>query len=220
MNNLPKCQDLFTLNDFFRHFLQDYDHPFNIIPSIQEIVREMLSNGLDGFGEYKEGVFIGEGVHIADSALIEAPAIIGAYTKIRHGAYLRGSVVIGEGCVIGNSTEIKNSIIMDRVQAPHYNYIGDSILGNGVHLGAGAICSNLRSDKANVRIRVDNDTVDTGMRKLGAILGDNVEVGCGSILCPGVIIGKSTVVYPLTLARGVYPANSIVKQSGEIVERQ
>ena len=219
MNNLPKCQDIFTLNNFFRHFFKDCDHPFRAISGIKCVLDKLISEVVDGFSEYKPGVLIGEGVEIAASAEIEPPAIIGAYTSVRHCAYLRGYVVIGEGCVIGNSSEIKNSIIMNRVQAPHYNYIGDSILGNGVHLGAGAICSNLRSDKTNVKIRIGEQSIDTGMRKLGAIIGDNVEVGCGSVLCPGVIIGKSTSVYPLTLARGVYPSNSIVKHNGKIVPR-
>ena len=208
------------MNIFFRKvFFNDVIYPWEVISHLKRIIERLVETRRDEYERYSDGILIGKNTHISRSAIIEAPAIIGNDCEIRHGAYLRGSVAIGDGCVIGNSSEIKNSIMMDGSQAPHFNYIGDSILGAGAHLGAGAICSNLRSDKKSAIIKTSSCIIDTKMRKLGAILGDNVEIGCGAVLCPGVIIGKRTAVYPLTLARGIYPADSIVKQSGDIVVR-
>ena len=153
------------------------------------------------------------------SPVIIPPAIIGRGTVLRTGAFIRGPVIIGEGCVIGNSTEVKHSILLDNVQIPHYNYVGDSVLGNHAHLGAGAICSNLKSDKSNVVIHAETD-IDTRQKKLGAIIADNVEIGCGCVLNPGTIIGKRTVIYPLTSVRGVYPADTIVKSSELSIKRE
>ena len=220
MSNDFKCQSLFSLNDtFIKGILEKYERPWEIIPHIKDTICTILDKGIDGYTLISDGVLVGKNVVISPTAHIDAPCIIRDGTEVRHGAFIRGSVIIGKRCVIGNSSEIKNSIIMDSVQLPHYNYVGDSILGEGAHLGAGVICSNLRSDKQNVKIHSDGGLIDTGLRKLGAILGDNVEVGCGAVLCPGTVIGKNTSVYPITMARGSYPADSIIKSDGTVIQR-
>jgi len=220
MNNRLECKSLFAFRrDLFQNIFEDVIYPWEVIPKIKEIIDKILSVGLDGYSLLSGKVLVGQNVKIADTARIEGPAIIGDGCEIRHGAYIRGSVILGDGCVIGNSSEVKNSILMDGAQAPHFNYIGDSILGHGAHLGAGAICSNLRSDKKPVKIALDESYITTGMRKLGAILGDGAEIGCGAVLCPGTVIGKNTTVYPLTLVRGVYPGNCIVKGNGQSVNK-
>ena len=145
--------------------------------------------------------------------------MLGHNCTIRHGAYIRGNVILTDGCTVGNSSEIKNSILLDRAQAPHFNYVGDSILGVGAHLGAGAICSNLRSDKNSVTIKTADEAIETGRRKLGAILGDGVEIGCGAVLCPGTVVGKNTTVYPLTTLRGYYPDGCIVKSTYTVIKK-
>ena len=153
---------------------------------------------------------------VAKSALICGPCIIGKGTEVRHCAYIRGSVIVGDGCVIGNSTEVKNAIIFDNCQCPHYNYVGDSVLGNHSHLGAGSICSNLKSDGKSVVIHAEED-IETGLRKVGGMLGDGADIGCGCVLNPGTVVGKGTSVYPLTALRGVIPGGCIVKQMNDIV---
>ena len=214
MINNVLCQSLFTLDSFlFRSIFNRVTHPWEVLSTLHTIIERLVQDGIQGYHLFSEGVLIGDNVRIADTVRIEGPTIISDGCELRHGAYIRGSVILGKGCVIGNSTEIKNSILMDGAQAPHFNYVGDSILGKGAHLGAGAICSNLRSDKKHVVIKGNNFSLDTGLRKLGAILGDGVEVGCGAVLCPGTVIGKNTTVYPLTMARGVYPENCIIKQN-------
>lgn len=221
MSNSVKCKSLFSFNsDLFKWLLSLYEYPWEILPHLKGAIEALIRNGIDGYSLYSDGILIGSGIHIDKSAHIDAPCIIGEGTEIRHGAYLRGSVIIGRGCVIGNSSEVKNSIIMDGAQVPHYNYVGDSVLGERAHLGAGAICSNLRSDKREVTVRCGLERIETGLRKLGAIIGDNAEIGCGTVLCPGTVIGMGTSVYPLTLARGYYPADSIVKQDGTVIERR
>ena len=190
-----------------------------MLPKIKGYIQKLIDEKLEGFTEIKENVFVGENVKISTTATIEGPAIIGEGTEIRPGAYIRGNVITGKNCTIGNSTEIKSSILLDKVQVPHYNYVGDSVLGNHAHMGAGAVCSNLKADGKNVVIHADED-YETGLRKVGGILGDNADVGCGCVLNPGTIIGKNTSVYPLISLRGVYPENSIVKQADNIVERK
>ncbi|MBQ7969157.1 MAG: UDP-N-acetylglucosamine pyrophosphorylase [Clostridia bacterium] len=178
----------------------------------------LVENGIEGFTLYQEGVLVGEGVKIHKSAVIEPPAVIGAGTEIRPGAYIRGNVIVGEKCVIGNSSELKNCVLLDRVQVPHYNYVGDSVLGNYSHMGAGSICSNLKADGKNIVIHGETE-IETGLRKIGGILGDHADVGCSCVLNPGTVIGKNTTVYPLTSVRGVIPADSIVKSMNNIVKR-
>ena len=221
MNNLPKCQELFTFDSiFFKNIFSAFEYPWEIIPHIRSIIERIIEEGVEGYELLDKGILVGKNVTISDSAHIDSPAIIGDNCEIRHSALLRGCVILGAGCTVGNSSEIKSSILMPGAQAPHFNYVGNSILGRKAHLGAGAICSNLRSDGKAVSIHSGDSAVNTGLRKLGAILGDGVEIGCGSVLCPGTIIGKNTTVYPLTLTRGVYPASSIVKDTYTVTQKQ
>ncbi len=220
MYNRLKCQSLFTYSDFLLKGIFDaVSFPWEILPMIKSVIEAAIDSGLKGFTLLKSGVLVGKDVKIADTAAINGPTIISDGCELRHGAYIRGSVILGKGCVVGNSSEIKNSILLDGTQAPHFNYIGDSILGKGTHLGAGAICSNLRSDKERVVIKGDNFSIDTGLRKLGAILGDGAEIGCGAVLCPGTVVGKNSMVYPLTMAHGIYPESSIIK-NGIVVSKE
>lgn len=193
-------------------------YPWELLPRIKEIIKKALETGLPGYHLLKEGVLVGENVSIAETATIIAPAIIGANTEIRPGAYLRGNVIVGESCVLGNSSEFKNCILLYHAQAPHYNYVGDSILGNYAHMGAGSICSNLKSDGKNIVVHGDKD-YDTGLRKIGGILADHADIGCGSVLNPGTVIGKNTQVYPLSMVRGVVAENSIYKAKDNIVDK-
>ena len=213
INDLFDCKTTYLENMFKSHV-----HPWEMLPKINSLIEELINNGIDGYKEITSGILVGKDVKIASSAVIEPPAIIGTGSEIRHCAYIRGNVITGERCVIGNSSELKNSILLNNVQVPHYNYVGDSILGNFSHMGAGAICSNLKSDKKTVTIHAEAD-FKTNLRKIGAILGDGVEVGCGCVLNPGTVIGKNTTVYPLTSVRGVIPENCIVKDVDEIVEK-
>ncbi|MFO1476052.1 MAG: UDP-N-acetylglucosamine diphosphorylase [Verrucomicrobiota bacterium] len=161
-------------------------------------------------------VFIGEGTVVEDGAMIKGPAIIGCNCEIRHNAYIRDNVIIGDGCVIGNSTELKNALLFNKAVAPHFNYIGDSILGHKAHIGAGVILSNFKSLPGNITVDLEGKPFDTGLRKFGALLGDGAEVGCNSVLNPGSIIGRGSVIYPGTNWRGILPANNIVKNRGNL----
>lgn len=203
--------------DYMQSLFSDTKYPWEALDRIGEYIASIYDDLIThGYSEIKPGVLAGEGTVIAGSALIEAPAIIGPNSEIRHCAFIRGNVITGEGCIIGNSTEVKNSVIFDNVQIPHFNYVGDSILGNKSHLGAGAVCSNVRQDKSNITVKAE-PPITTDRRKFGAIICDNVEIGCGSVINPGSIIGPSSRVYPLASVRGVIDANCIVKSSDEIV---
>ena len=212
MNDVQiKTSELFDCNiEFLKDFFDDHEYPWSMIPDIGRLLEDILYNGLEGYSLLKEGILVGKNVKISPMSEICAPAVIGHGTEVRIGAYIRGNVIVGENCVIGNSCEIKNSILLNGVQVPHYNYVGDSVLGNKSHLGAGAICSNLKNDKSNVVVRGETD-FPTGLRKLGAILGDGVNVGSGCVLNPGTVIGKSTSVYPLQALRGIIPSCKIIK---------
>lgn len=196
--------------------LFERQYPWEILKELPAYLEELIGRGIDGYTASAKGILMGRGVTVAPTAVILPPAVIGSGTEIRPGAYLRGSVIIGENCVVGNSTEIKNSVLLPGVQAPHYNYVGDSILGVGAHLGAGAVCSNLKSDKTDVVIHAEKD-YPTGLRKFGALIGDHAEIGCGCVLNPGTVVGKNTSVYPLVSLRGCYSENSIVKSAAETV---
>ena len=185
-------------------------YPWETLSEMKKLIGKLFDDPPEGYHLIRGGVLAAEGVRIDESAHVAGPAIIGRNTEIRPSAYLRGNVIVGEGCVIGNSTELKNCILLDGVAVPHYNYVGDSILGAGSHLGAGTVCSNLKSDKELVVIRGERN-YETKLRKVGAFLGDGADVGCSSVLNPGTVIGKNTRVYPLTALRGVYPEESIVK---------
>lgn len=219
MNKTVEIKDLFNCKTPYLEKLFDtYKYPWEILPHIKEYIYNLIQNGIDGFEKISDGVYVGKGVKIYPDVVIEAPAIIGENTEIRPGAFIRGAVITGANCVIGNSSELKNCMLLENVQVPHYNYVGDSVLGNGAHLGAGAICSNLKSDKKPVVIHGDKD-YKTGLRKIGAILADGADVGCGCVLNPGTVIGKNTSVYPLNALRGVFPAGCIVKSQTDIVKR-
>ncbi len=219
MNKKVKTEDLYSCETaYLKELFAESEYPWEILPKIKGLVKKLLENGLHGFSELSPGVLAGEGVSIAPTATIIPPAIIGAGTEIRPGAYLRGNVVIGEKCVIGNSTEMKNCLLLDGVQVPHYNYVGDSVLGNKAHMGAGTVCSNLKADGKDVVVHGDEE-YETGLRKVGAFLGDHADVGCNCVLNPGTVVGKGTTVYPLTALRGVIPEGSIVKALDNIVEK-
>ena len=174
-----------------------------------------LRNTCEGRAFIGEKVFIGEGTVVEDGVMIKGPAIIGKNCRLRHNAYLRENVIIGDGCVVGNSSELKNALLFNGAQVPHFNYIGDSILGHKAHLGAGVICSNLKSLPGNVTIMVDGKPLDTGLRKFGALIGDGAEVGCNSVLNPGSILGRGAIIYPGVNWRGFLPANNIAKNKAE-----
>lgn len=202
-------------------YLRQFTYPWEALAGIGELVRE-LGQTLDmaRFEQVAEDVWVAKSASVAGSACLNGPLIIDEEAEIRHCAFIRGSAVIGKGSVVGNSTEIKNDIIFDCVQVPHYNYIGDSILGYRSHMGAGSITSNVKSDKTLVKVKDLNGTgeiIETGLKKFGAMLGDYVEVGCNSVLNPGTVIGPHTNVYPLSRVRGVIPANSIYKDENHIV---
>lgn len=220
MNRQVKTKELFDCKTgYLENLLEIFEYPWEILPNIKQYIFELIKNGLCGFTEFSDGVFIGENVKIYPTATVEGPAIIGENTEVRPGAFIRGAVITGSNCVIGNSSELKNCILMENVQVPHYNYVGDSILGNFTHLGAGSICSNLKADGKAVVIRSDRD-YETGLRKVGAFLADGADVGSGCVLNPGTIIGKNTSVYPLNALRGVFPPDCIVKSQGNIVKRE
>ena len=220
MNKLVKTADLYDCQvPYLKDLFDSCEYPWEMLPKIKEWILSLIENGLEDFTELKPGVWVGKDVKIADYVTIEAPAIIGHGTEIRPGAYIRGSVITGENCVLGNSSEFKNCILLDKVQVPHYNYVGDSVLGNKAHMGAGTICSNLKSDGKPVVIHGDEDYV-TGLRKIGGILADGADAGCGCVINPGTVIGKGTTIYPLTSLRGVYPADCIVKATNTVVERK
>ncbi|MBE6983168.1 MAG: UDP-N-acetylglucosamine pyrophosphorylase [Ruminococcaceae bacterium] len=199
-------------------YLEQVIYPWEALGGIQE---QILALGRGLWEDYKEilpQVWVHKTAKIAPTAYLGAPCIIGANTEVRHGAFIRGSALVGEGCVVGNSVELKNVILFDGVQVPHYNYVGDSILGYKAHMGAGSVTSNVKSDKSLVVIHTE-PAIPTGIKKVGAMLGDFVEVGCNSVLNPGTVIGRNSNVYPLSSVRGVIPANSIYKTGGVVVAK-
>ena len=220
MNKCVKTSELYDCHvPYLKELFDSCEYPWEMLPKIKDWIARLIASGLPDFTELKPGVWVGKNVKIAEHVTIEAPAIIGHGTEIRPGAYLRGNVITGENCVLGNSSELKNSILLDKVQIPHYNYVGDSVLGNKAHMGAGSICSNLKSDEKAVIVHGDVEYT-TGLRKIGGLLADGADIGCGCVINPGTVIGKNTSVYPLTALRGVYPAQCIVKTQNTIVERK
>ena len=220
MNKKVKTAELYDCHvPYLKDLFEKSEYPWQMLSEIKELAQKLAADMPDGFTEIKPGIIIGKDVKIASTATIEAPAVIGHGTEIRPGAFIRGSVITGSDCVIGNSTELKNCILLDKVQVPHYNYVGDSILGNHSHMGAGAICSNLKADGTNIVVHGEKD-ICTGLRKIGGILADEANIGCGCVINPGTVIGKNTSVYPLTSLRGVIPEESIVKSQNEIVKRK
>lgn len=220
MNKCVEIAALYTCTTpYLKPLFAAYTFPWELLPHIGEWIAGLLRDGIEGFTERRPGILVGEGVTVASTAELEAPAIIGPGTVIRPGAYLRGNVITGRGCVLGNSSELKNCILLDGVQVPHYNYVGDSVLGNGAHMGAGSICSNLKADKQAVVVHGERD-YETGLRKVGGFLADGADIGCGCVINPGTVVGKDTAVYPLTSLRGVYPSGTIVKGSRGIIKRR
>ncbi len=198
-----------------------FTYPWEALPEIGNYILQLgKALSLKEYDKIGEDVWIARSAEVAPTAFIHGPSIIGKNAEIRHGAFIRGNAIVGEGAVVGNSTELKNSVLFNRVQVPHYNYVGDSILGYKSHMGAGAITSNVKSDKTLVTVRYQGEKVETGLKKVGALLGDNVEIGCNTVMNPGTVIGRGTHVYPLSMVRGFIPANSIYKKQGEITEIQ
>lgn len=220
MNECKIC-NLYNLEQTIaKEFLEKFTYPWEALPHIKDFIIE-LGNSLNAneYTKIAENIWISKSAKVAPTAYIEGPTIIGKNTEIRHCAFIRGNALVGDNCVVGNSTELKNVILFNNVQVPHYNYVGDSILGYGSHMGAGSITSNVKSDKKLVIVKNRNKQIETNLKKFGAMIGDNVEVGCGSILNPGSIIGKNSNIYPLSCVRGVITENSIYKKQGEIVNK-
>lgn len=216
-----KTYELFDLSHTIAApYLAKTEYPFEVLGDISDII-VALGKTLDEneFEKRGDNIWISKTAKVAPTAYIAGPCIIGADTEIRHCAFIRGSALIGEGCVVGNSTELKNVILFDSVQVPHYNYVGDSVLGYKSHMGAGSITSNVKSDKSLVVMKAGDERLETGRKKFGAMLGDFVEIGCSSVLNPGTVIGKNVSVYPLSSVRGTVPENSIYKNQNEIVTR-
>lgn len=194
-------------------------YPWEVIPKISEFIIEFGETlSPEQYDKLGENIWISKSANIANSANINGPTIICEGAEIRHCAFIRGNAIIGKNAVVGNSTELKNVILFDNVQVPHYNYVGDSVLGYKAHMGAGSITSNVKSDKTLVTIKHE-PKIETGLKKFGAILGDYVEIGCNSVLNPGTIVGKNSNIYPLSMVRGLIPQNSIYKNQGEVVEK-
>ncbi len=219
---LPHTNELLDINyTIAKPLFEVVENPIEVLPKIKDFIYsigETLSK--DEYNEPQQGIFVAKDATVSPLATLIGPAIIGHNAEIRPGAFIRGSVIVGNGAVIGNSTEIKNSIIFDGVQLPHYNYVGDSILGHLAHLGAGAIISNFKLDHGNIKVRSGGDFYETGLRKFGAVIGDEAEVGCNSVVFPGTIIGKRTLIYPLTPVRGVVPERSILRTDGTLTLRE
>lgn len=219
---------MYTIHDLYdlthtkaADYLRRFSYPWEALKGIkEEIIR--LGESLDTaeYTEVSPQVWVHVTAAVAPTAFLGAPCIIGAKTEVRHCAFIRGSALVGEGCVVGNSVELKNVILFDGVQVPHYNYVGDSILGYKGHMGAGSITSNVKSDKTLVTVRQGGESMETGLKKMGAMLGDLVEVGCNSVLNPGTVIGRGSNIYPLSNVRGVVPAHSIWKTGGVVVSKR
>ncbi|MDD6812436.1 MAG: UDP-N-acetylglucosamine pyrophosphorylase [Lachnospiraceae bacterium] len=214
--------ELYTLEETIaRDIFDDVIYPWEVLPKISDFIIR-LGNKLpeEKYEKRGENVWVAKSAKVYPTAYINGPAIIDEEAEIRHCAFIRGNAIVGKGAVVGNSTELKNVILFNKVQVPHYNYVGDSILGYKAHMGAGSITSNVKSDKTLVVVRAGKESYETGLKKFGAMLGDQVEVGCNSVLNPGTIIGKSSNVYPTSMVRGFIPSNSIYKKQGEIADKE
>jgi len=201
-------------------YLAQFEYPWQALKGIQNMILELGSRLGEEYTEVAPTVWVHKTATVAPTAYLGAPCIIGAGTEVRHCAFIRGSALVGENCVVGNSVELKNVILFDCVQVPHYNYVGDSILGYKAHMGAGSVTSNVKSDKTLVVVKNGEETMETGLKKFGAMLGDRVEVGCNSVLNPGTVIGRDSNVYPTSCVRGMVEENSIWKNSGIVVKKE
>lgn len=217
-----KISNLYNLEETIAGKLfEDVQYPWEVLPKISSFIIE-LGNTLSSEEYEKKGenVWIAKSAKVAPTAFINGPAIIGKEAEVRHCAFIRGNAIVGEGAVVGNSTELKNVVLFNKVQVPHYNYVGDSILGYRAHMGAGSITSNVKSDKTLVVVKDKEEQIATGLKKFGAMLGDCVEVGCNSVLNPGTVVGRNSQIYPTSCVRGVIHENSIYKKQGEIAEKR
>ncbi len=216
-----KIKNLYNLEETIaKNLLEKYEYPWEALPEISDFIIE-TGKKLDTniYQQKEDNIWIAKSATIYPTAYIKGPAIIGENAEVRHCAFIRGNAIVGNNAVVGNSTELKNVILFNNVQVPHYNYVGDSILGYKSHMGAGSITSNVKSDKKLVIVKNGEKQIETGLKKFGAMIGDNVEVGCGSILNPGSVIGRNTNIYPLSSVRGVVKENSIYKNKNEIVTK-
>lgn len=215
-----KTSDLYDLSHSIAgEYLAGYEYPWEALAGIKSLIVTLGSQLGEDFTEVSPQVWVHKTAKVFPSAYLGAPCIIGAGTEVRHCAFIRGSALVGENCVVGNSVELKNVILFDNVQVPHYNYVGDSILGYKSHMGAGSLTSNVKSDKTLVVVKAEDAQIPTGLKKFGAMVGDYVEVGCNSVLNPGTVIGRHSNVYPTSCVRGVVPADSIWKTGGIIVKK-
>ena len=216
---MNRVSDLFDLeHTLAKAYLAEFECPWEALRGIQDMILALGRQLPEDYDEIRPQVWVHHTAQIAPTAYLGAPCIIGANTEVRHCAFIRGSALVGENCVVGNSVELKNVILFDNVQVPHYNYVGDSILGYKAHMGAGSVTSNVKSDKSPVVIHGETD-VPTGLKKVGAMLGDFVEVGCNSVLNPGTVIGRNSQIYPLSSVRGTIPAGCIYKTGGIVVKK-
>ena len=216
-----KIDNLYDLDKTIAaEYLSKFEYPWEALAEIKDYIKELGSKLSDDYTQVKENVWIHKDAKVFDSAYLGEYVIIDEGAEVRHCAFIRGSAIVGKNAVVGNSTELKNVILFDNVQVPHYNYVGDSILGYKAHMGAGSITSNVKSDKQLVVIKNGDEKVETGIKKVGAFIGDNVEVGCGSVLNPGTVVGRNSNIYPLSSVRKVIPENSIYKNQNEVVEKQ
>ncbi len=212
---------MYNLNETIaKDIFEGATYPWEVLPKISDFIVKLGETlPADEYDQVGENVWIAKSAKVFESAYIHGPAIIGKDAEVRHCAFIRGNAIVGEGAVVGNSTELKNVILFNKVQVPHYNYVGDSVLGYKAHMGAGSITSNVKSDKKLVVVKSPEGQIETGIKKFGAMLGDEVEVGCGTVLNPGSVVGSHSNIYPLSSVRGFVPANSIYKKQGEVVEK-
>lgn len=219
MNKVVETKELFSCTvPYLSPLFEKCPYPWQMLPLLGDYIKKLVEEGIEGFERVSDTVLVGSDVKFYPTTTVEGYAVIGRGSVVRPGAFIRGNVITGQDCVIGNSSEMKNCILLNKVQIPHYNYVGDSVLGNFSHLGAGTICSNLKNDGKNVVIHGESD-YDTRLRKVGAFLGDGANVGSGCVLNPGTVIGRETSVYPMNALRGVYPENAIVKDGGRVFPR-
>ena len=213
--------DLYDLtHSLAGNYLSGFDYPWQALAGIKNLILDLGSQLGEDYTEVTPTVWVHKTAAVAPTAHLGAPCIIGAGTEVRHCAFIRGSALVGENCVVGNSVELKNVILFDNVQVPHYNYVGDSILGYKSHMGAGSLTSNVKSDKTLVVVKSSDERFETGLKKFGAMVGDFVEVGCNSVLNPGTVVGRNSNIYPTSCVRGVVPANSIWKTGGNVVSKK
>lgn len=221
MENLL-IKNMYDLNETIAaELFEGLDYPWQALPKIGDFIKKLgPSLPKEEYDQIGEDVWIAKSATVFPSAYVHGPAIIGKEAEVRHCAFIRGNAIVGEGAVVGNSTELKNVVLFNKVQVPHYNYVGDSILGYKAHMGAGSITSNVKADKQLVKVHTGEVHIETGLKKFGAMLGDNVEVGCNAVLNPGTVIGRESNVYPTSMVRGVVPAKSIFKNTGEIISKK